>query len=482
MNRVRSRPASPRGPRTPGGASANPQHPVGYSVVLDAGVWVSSMAAMAAVNGESLIYGVIAGVIAGSLQISLGALSKLYQRRWQLASFEEVIAISGVVAVTSVILALIQSVFAGGVATAISPMVPLVALIAMVGLRALGRWRRKRLFVDQPVDEQELATEPSAGPDTTAGTELGPDDVAAIGSYLRGARVLVTGAGGTIGSELCRQISKYDPAELILVDRDEPSLQATQSTIEAGLTDLDTTDDDMVSLVFADIRSVPSVNALFSQKVPDVVFHAAALIHLTTLERNPEEGWETNVLGTNNVLRAAATHGVAHFVNVSTDRAGDPQTVLGYTKRIAERLTSWYAHRTRGDWLSVRLGNVVGQAGPVASASSEANRYGVTPEAVCQLVLRAGAGDARGEALVLDVTEQLRLFDLDDRSDGEPLLSLDPTTEVDLRGSTPVLSHVYVPALRPTKLGLFDSSSIEAATRSLQNLSATTTETIHLEA
>ena len=168
--------------------------------------------------------------------------------------------------------------------------------------------------------------------------------------------------------------------------------------------------------------------------------------------------------------------------SVSTDRAGDPRTVLGYTKRIAERLTSWYAHRTRGDWLSVRLGNLVGQTGQISAARSEATRYGMTPEAVCQLVLRAGSGGARGEALVLDVSEQLRLFHLEDRGNGELQVTLDAASELDLRATKSAVSHVFVPALRPTKLGLFDGSSAEAASRSLQNLAATMTEEIDLEA
>ena len=159
----------------------------------------------------------------------------------------------------------------------------------------------------------------------------------AIASYLRGRRVLVTGAGGSIGSELCRQIHKAAPAILVKLDRDESALHATQLSIEGHglLTD--------PTLVVADIRDGNRLLEVFRQYRPEIVFHAAALKHLTLLEMHPSEAVKTNVDGTQKVIAACADVGVECFVNVSTDKAADPTSVLGYSKRIGERMTASYA-------------------------------------------------------------------------------------------------------------------------------------------
>ena len=245
-------------------------------------------------------------------------------------------------------------------------------------------------------------------------------NVDAIAGYLTGKRVLVTGAGGSIGSELCRQISRYEPGELIMLDRDESALHAVQLGIhgEARL--------DLPEVVLADIRDSETLLALFQARRPDVVFHAAALKHVTMLEQYPHEGWKTNVLGTRNVLEAATAVTVSHFINVSTDKAADPVNVLGRTKRMAEQLTATYAQRDAGAFLSVRFGNVLGsrgsvlttfaaqiaRGGPVTVTDPDVTRYFMTiPEAV-QLVIQAGAIGRGGEALVLDMGEPVRIADV----------------------------------------------------------------------
>jgi FlaA1/EpsC-like NDP-sugar epimerase len=159
-------------------------------------------------------------------------------------------------------------------------------------------------------------------------------DIAAIADYVVGARILVTGAGGSIGSELCRQLSRWAPAALVMLDRDESALHAVGLTLddEARL------DDD--SLVVADIRDRDRLDEVFARCRPQVVFHAAALKHVPLLELHPAEGVKTNVLGTANVLEAARAVGAERFINISTDKAADPENVLGYTKCIGERLTA----------------------------------------------------------------------------------------------------------------------------------------------
>ncbi|MCK9922151.1 polysaccharide biosynthesis protein [Frankia sp. AgPm24] len=300
-------------------------------------------------------------------------------------------------------------------------------------------------------------------------------DMTAAASYLSGRRVLVTGAGGSIGSELCRQISAFTPAELIMVDRDESALRAVQLSI-SGQAMLDDE-----SIVLGDIRDVDLMTRLFEQRRPQVVFHAAALKHLPLLERFPGESVQTNVWGTLTILRTAAACGVDRLVNISTDKAANPVSALGYSKRITERLTAHVAASATGTFVSVRFGNVLGSngsvltvfagqlagGGPLTVTHPDVTRYFMTiPEAV-QLVLQAAAFGAPGEALVLDMGEPVRIADVARRLaareprpvdivytglvTGEKLHEeLFGDDESDQRPHHPLISHVDVPALDPT--------------------------------
>jgi len=245
-------------------------------------------------------------------------------------------------------------------------------------------------------------------------------DLTEIAAYLTGKVVLVTGAGGSIGSEIARQVHAFGPKELVCLDRDESALHAVQlSLYGTGL--LDTPD-----MVLCDIRDVDALARAFAQHRPEVVFHAAALKHLPMLELYPDEGWKTNVLGTLNVLECAADHGVEHFVNISTDKAADPTSVLGTTKRKAEELTSWFASRGNGSYVSVRFGNVLGsrgsvlftfaeqirQGGPVTVVHPDITRFFMTIPEACQLVIQAGAIGDPGDVLVLDMGEPVKIIDV----------------------------------------------------------------------
>lgn len=245
-------------------------------------------------------------------------------------------------------------------------------------------------------------------------------DLSEIAEHVTGKVVLVTGAGGSIGSELSRQVHRLGPAKLILLDRDESALHAVQLSLNGnGLLDTDDT-------VLCDIRDMDAVCAVFSRLAPEVVFHAAALKHLPMLERFPEEGWKTNVLGTLNVLECAATTGVQHFVNISTDKAADATSVLGQTKRLAERLTAWYAAESGLRYVSVRFGNVLGsrgsvldtfraqieRGGPVTVTDPEVSRFFMTIPEACELVLQASAIGTPGDVLVLDMGEPVRIIDV----------------------------------------------------------------------
>ena len=300
-------------------------------------------------------------------------------------------------------------------------------------------------------------------------------DLTEVAAYLAGRRVLVTGAGGSIGSELCRQIHRLSPARLGMLDRDESALHALQLSIDGrGL--LSTRD-----LILADIRDRTALAAVFAEFQPEVVFHAAALKHLSMLQMYPDEGVKTNVIGTQNVLAAAGTAGVSVFVNISTDKAADPTSVLGSTKRCAEQLTAQAALDYAGRYVSVRFGNVLGsrgsvltafteqirQGGPVTVTDPDVTRYFMTiPEAV-QLVLQAGALGGDGEVMVLDmgtpvsiksVAEQLIAMsgkriaiEYTGLRPGEKLHEVLASAVEDLRPTAhPLISHVRVANRAPS--------------------------------
>ena len=298
-------------------------------------------------------------------------------------------------------------------------------------------------------------------------------DVASVREHIKGQRVLVTGAGGSIGAELCRQLHPLGPAQLIMLDRDESALHAVQLMLHGrALLDSEET-------VLADIRDRRRVREVFEWFRPGIVFHAAALKHLPLLEGCPAEAVKSNVLGTLTVLEAAADHGVHSFVNISTDKAANPVSVLGYSKRITERLTADMAARAGGRFLSVRFGNVLGSRGSVLTALSaqvaaggpvtvtdpEVRRYFMLADEAVHLVLQAAAIGRGGEALVLDMGEPVRIADMARRMaagsgrevdieftglrPGEKL-SEDRLGqgETDLRPYHPLISQVPVPPLQ----------------------------------
>ncbi len=268
-----------------------------------------------------------------------------------------------------------------------------------------------------PADLRDISIEDLIGRHTV------DTNVEQIAGYITGKRVLVTGAGGSIGSELCRQLSKFGPSALVMLDRDETGLQLAQlGTAGHGLLDSD-------DLVLADIREPDRIDAVFHEHQPEVVFHAAALKHLPMLEQYPDEAWKTNVLGTRNVLEAARSVGVATFVNISTDKAANPTSVLGHSKRVAEKLTAWAAEASGMRYLSVRFGNVIGSRGsmlptfqslihegkPLTVTHPEATRYFMTIPEACQLVIQAGGIGRPGEVLILDMGEPVSILDVAQR-------------------------------------------------------------------
>ena len=312
-------------------------------------------------------------------------------------------------------------------------------------------------------------------------------DLASIAGYLQGKVVLVTGAGGSIGSEIARQVHGFGPKELVMLDRDESGLHGTQLSIyNQGL--LNTR-----NMALCDIRDRDALDAVFAEHKPDVVFHAAALKHLPMLEMYPHEGWKTNVEGTLNVLRCAERHGAERVINISTDKAADATSVLGKTKRIAEELTAHYGTSTGRSYLSVRFGNVLGsrgsmletftrqiaQGGPVTVTHPDITRYFMTIPEACQLVIQAGAIGQPAEVLVLDMGSPVRIHDVaknlikrsgrnieivftglrpNEKMD-EVLFSVD---EAATTTAHEMISRVSVPPLSPAALREVDGSDPES--------------------
>jgi FlaA1/EpsC-like NDP-sugar epimerase len=245
-------------------------------------------------------------------------------------------------------------------------------------------------------------------------------DEAGILEMLKGKRILITGAGGSIGSELARQVHRYQPSFVGILDRDESAIHATQLSIDGqGLLDSD-------NLILADIRDRDWIREVISSVKPDIIFHAAALKHLPLLERFPEEGHKTNVIGTQNVLEAAQECNVNVFINISTDKAADPSCVLGRTKLMTERMTASIQSSNGDRYMSVRFGNVLGSrgsvltafrhqianGGPVTVTDPNVTRYFMTiPEAV-HLVLQAAVIGDHSETLILDMGEPIKIDDV----------------------------------------------------------------------
>jgi FlaA1/EpsC-like NDP-sugar epimerase len=233
-----------------------------------------------------------------------------------------------------------------------------------------------------------------------------------------------------------------------------------------------------------DIRDEQALAKVFDLHRPEIVFHAAALKHLPMLERFPDEGWKTNVLGTLNLLRLAARHDVSHFVNISTDKAADPTSVLGATKRIAEQLTAWQASQSDGRYISVRFGNVLGSrgsmlhtfnaqidaGGPITVTHPDVTRYFMTIPEACELVIQAGAMGGSGSAMVLEMGEPVKILDVAKRMislsgargvdivftglrPGEKLHEvLFSDDEAAVRTEHPMVRSVQVPSLDPAEL------------------------------
>lgn len=245
-------------------------------------------------------------------------------------------------------------------------------------------------------------------------------DLKQIASYVKDKVIMVTGGGGSIGSELCRQVAANNPRQLIIVDIYENNAYAIQMELKEKYPNLD------LVVRIASIRDAHKIDSLFAKFRPDVVYHAAAHKHVPLMEDSPNEAIKNNVFGTLNVVRAADKYQVKRFVQISTDKAVNPTNIMGATKRMCEMIIQAYNRRSRTEYTAVRFGNVLGSngsviplfkkqiahGGPVTVTDRNIIRYFMTiPEAV-SLVIQAGIYAKGGEIFVLDMGKSVKIDDL----------------------------------------------------------------------
>jgi FlaA1/EpsC-like NDP-sugar epimerase len=260
-----------------------------------------------------------------------------------------------------------------------------------------------------------------------------------IKSFISGKKVLITGAGGSIGKEISVQVAQFEPSELIFFDVDETELFYLESKIKEIFPF-----NDKIHFVVADIRDYQKIYDLFEKFKPDIVFHAAAYKHVPMMEYNPEEAIKVNILGTYNLALVSKLFNVEKFINISTDKAVKPKSVMGATKRMVEYICKAFNDKSDTKFISVRFGNVIGSRGsvlpvwleqikngdPITVTHPDMKRYFMTiPEAV-SLVLMASTIGKGGEVLVLDMGEPIKILDL-----AETLIKihgLEPYKDIDI--------------------------------------------------
>lgn len=297
-------------------------------------------------------------------------------------------------------------------------------------------------FIDSKVDLKDLR-------DVQIEDLLGRDQVVLdkniLNEFLNSKVVMVTGAGGSIGSELCRQILKYKPKKLVMLDIYENTTYDIQNEI------LRNDPNAPIDVIIESVRNFDRMNAIFGIHKPDVVFHAAAHKHVPLMEHSPQAAVLNNVFGTKNVIDCSDIHNVKKFVLISTDKAVNPTSVMGCTKRICELLVQSKNQHSKTDYVAVRFGNVLGsngsviplfkrqiqEGGPVTVTHKDIIRYFMTIPEACQLVMQAGAIAEGGEVFVLDMGDPVKILDLAKRLIKLSGLELDKDIKIEFTGLRP---------------------------------------------
>jgi len=266
-----------------------------------------------------------------------------------------------------------------------------------------------------------------------------------IRDTIKGRTVLVTGAGGSIGSELCRQIARFSPEKIILFDHNENEVYFLVVQFQVKFPHV------QFQTVIGDIRDVGLLRRVFTRYNPSVVFHAAAHKHVPLMEENPSAAVKNNILGSRNLIYASSHYGVERFVLISTDKAVNPSSVMGMSKRIAEMILQAKASKSRTKFMAVRFGNVLGSAGsvvplfkrqieeggPITVTHPEACRYFMSISEAASLVLQAAAIGKGGEVFVLDMGEPIKILDIAKNLVSFSGLRLDKDISIEFTGLRP---------------------------------------------
>lgn len=273
---------------------------------------------------------------------------------------------------------------------------------------------QKILNGDLEIKPRDIRPEDLLGRETTSVNEK------EINDYLTNKVVLITGAGGSIGSALCRQIIKFNPREILLFDHNENAVYFLGIEFLTKFTHI------KFKTIIGDIKDVGLLKHVFSLYRPQVVFHAAAHKHVPLMEENPTAAAKNNIIGSRNLIYAAHHYKVERFIFVSTDKAVNPTSVMGITKRIAEMILQTKAKKSKTKFMAVRFGNVLGsdgsvvplfkkqieEGGPITLTHPEVKRYFMSINEASQLVLQAGGMGKAGEIFILDMGEQIKILDL----------------------------------------------------------------------
>jgi len=264
-------------------------------------------------------------------------------------------------------------------------------------------------------------------------------EVQGISDYIEGKKVVVTGGGGSIGSELCRQIARFNPQMLIIVDIYENNAYDLQNVMKYEFPELD------LKVIIASVRDRKRIDNIFKEFMPDVVFHAAAHKHVPLMEYNPSEAIKNNVFGTLNIAEIADKFGVKRFVLISTDKAVNPTNIMGASKRMCEMVIQAMDKVSDTEFVVVRFGNVLGsngsviplfkkqiqRGGPVTLTHKDITRFFMTIPEAAQLVIQAGAYASGGEIFVLDMGKPIKIYDL--AVDLIKLSGLTPGKDIDIK-------------------------------------------------
>ncbi|HEC70091.1 MAG TPA: polysaccharide biosynthesis protein, partial [Candidatus Omnitrophica bacterium] len=273
-------------------------------------------------------------------------------------------------------------------------------------------------------------------PEDLLGREMVEIDEREVSSYLKGKCVLITGAGGSIGSELTRQVASFGPSQLILLDYNENDVYFLSVELKQRYPQVSFKE------IIGDVKDISLLKHIFSKFRPQIVFHSAAFKHVPLMETNPSSAVKNNIISTRNLIYASEHYGVESFVFISTDKAVNPTSIMGATKRIAEMLLQAKAKRSRTKFMAVRFGHVLGskgsvvplfkkqieEGGPVTVTHPEAERYFMSIKEAVELVLQASAMGKGGEVFILDMGQPIKILDL--AKDLITLSGLRPYTDI----------------------------------------------------